>query len=50
MSCYGVWLDDGELNPIVGRKKEIEEEYSIDKVKGYLSRILSVIKKHEGKK
>ena len=26
--CFGIWLDDGELNKLAGVKKEIDEEYT----------------------
>ena len=43
-SCYGKWLDDGELNKIVGQKKELDEEFSPSRMKNLFSFLRSILK------
>ncbi|MBS3762050.1 MAG: zf-TFIIB domain-containing protein [Planctomycetes bacterium] len=38
-NCFGFWLDDTELNAIVGEKKELEE--AEPRIKGYLRAIFN---------
>ena len=45
--CYGIWIDDGELNQIIGQKKQVDEEYSFAKVKKFLRSVLLAIKQKE---
>ena len=35
-SCSGVWLDDGELNAIIGEQKEIEDAVASGKLATFL--------------
>jgi len=37
--CYGVWLDDGELNAIIGEKKDMDEAASSGKLRKFLAAI-----------
>jgi Zn-finger nucleic acid-binding protein len=43
--CYGVWLDDGELNKIAGQKKAIDEEFSETRMQKLLSFLKSIVRK-----
>ena len=36
MSCYGIWLDDGELNAIIGEKKTIDQIKDPGRLQGFL--------------
>jgi Zn-finger nucleic acid-binding protein len=44
-SCYGVWLDDGELDKITGQKKGLDEATTSGKLMEFLSRIRGSLKK-----
>ena len=35
-SCFGVWLDDGELDTIIVHKKEMEEEFDRSKMNVFM--------------
>jgi len=48
--CFGVWLDDGELNKIVGQKKTLDEKYSKGKMEKLLNFLNSLVKNHDREK
>ena len=35
--CHGVWIDDGELNAIIGEKKGLEDAKSVGKLEKFLA-------------
>ena len=35
-ACYGLWLDDGELNAIIGEKTEIDKIQDTGRLKKFL--------------
>lgn len=35
-NCLGVWLDDNELNAVIGEKKQLDEEYSKGRLRSFL--------------
>ncbi len=43
-SCFGIWLDDGELDAIIGRKKELEEKFDLSKMRVFMRSVGKSIK------
>jgi Zn-finger nucleic acid-binding protein len=43
-SCFGIWLDDGELDAIIGRKQKMEEDFDISKMKVFMRSVGRSIK------
>ena len=40
--CLGIWLDDTELDAIIGEKKSLEEDEK--EVKGFLARLIALVR------
>lgn len=47
--CFGVWLDDGELDAIVGTRKELERIARSPRLKAFLKAVEELIWQREGK-
>ena len=43
--CMGIWLDDGELDAIIGEKKSVDEIDQPKKLKGFLKVMGGLIKR-----
>ena len=41
--CHGIWIDDGELNAIVGEKKGLDEATDVGKLGSFLKAVGRVI-------
>ena len=46
--CMGIWLDDSELNAIIGEKKQLEQAEDPGKVKGFLRAIAGLARRDKG--
>ena len=46
-TCFGFWLDDGELNQIIMQKADLEEKFSWEKVKHLILDILRMFREYE---
>jgi len=45
--CYGIWVDDGELDKIIGQKKQLDEEYSLGRFEGVLRSLSNLIRRKD---
>ena len=47
--CHGMWLDDGELNAIIGEKRGLDKATDAGKLQGFLAGVAGLLRRGKGK-
>ena len=46
--CYGIWIDDGELNAIIGEKEGLDQSTNPGRLEAFLASVARLIGRRDG--